>query len=492
MALCSGSSSVRKQRQQEMLVSIVGKHIQNASLSELNLAPTSTGRGIERWEHSHLAAALDIVNAYLDRLLQASGCGFLPGFQRSLADDVRVHVCELLKGWLRSHAAAVDLCEAEVRGVCSFCRELLNYPDLFEGSMRSSGFANTMAEVHNHLRWQLEKVLERDRSCAELAQQVLSLSRNLVSDVITFLMLAPMNLQNTDALPSLEVVSLWQSLPDKEYRVPVQRNVQLQQAMHQDWQTVCGRLVSAMLGSPGCLRLFRAEMDGPGCDQPLTARLEEASASFSRGRYKHSALVGALRGNSKAAEREDLFQSVLLTSDLTFLLGEVMMQFLQVGAGLGDYGMIRVSSWLHPFLEVLMKKLQRLTMHLERISSSLDKTYVVGRARGLSVEKPAPSSKMQTRSFAALERVMAGPTSHLSQLMQQLEALRNQSAPDRLPHLVKHLGSGFAGLSEVLTSPEYHAHVGDTCCKLPPLECKSQPMLLGRCNTAMPFIEADK
>lgn len=485
----------------------MNKHIQDASLKELNSAPTSTERGIERWEHSHLAAALDVVNSYLDQILRASGCGFFPGLQRSLADDSRVQVCELLKSWLRSHAATADLCEDEVRGVYSFCRELLNYQDLFDDWRSPSSFAKTMAEVHDQLRWQLEKVLEKDRSCAELGQQVLSLTRNLVSDVITFLMLAPMNLQKTDALPSLEVVSLWQSLPNEEHAVPDRKNAQLQQAMHHDWQTLCGGLVAAVLSSPGCLRLFcgTSAPHGPKRrEQSLEARLEEAQASFSRGRYKHSGLVGAFRGHSKTAEREDLFQAVLLTSDLTFLLGEVMMQFLQIGAGLGDYGIICVSSWLHPFLEVLMKKIQRLRMHLERINSSLENVYVIGRARGLSAEKPAPSNKMQTRSHSALERAMTGPASHFSMLMQQVEELRKRSAPDRLPYLVKSFGSAFTQLSEVLTSPEFHAHVGDTPCKFPPRggsdglpvreshDCKSQPMLLGRCNSAAPLIEKDK
>lgn len=69
------------------------------------------------------------------------------------------------------------------------------------------GFLCAIAEVHDHLRWQLRESLERDRTCAELMQRVMSSGRNLVSDALAFLLLAPTSLRQTDALPSLEAAA---------------------------------------------------------------------------------------------------------------------------------------------------------------------------------------------------------------------------------------------------------------------------------------------
>ena len=59
----------------------------------------------------------------------------------------------------------------------------------------------------------------------------LSLSRNLVSDAITFLLLAATHLTQTDNLPSLEVVVLWQSLPAAGNPLPSRADPQLQKTM---------------------------------------------------------------------------------------------------------------------------------------------------------------------------------------------------------------------------------------------------------------------
>mmetsp|Transcript_76601 Transcript_76601/g.135133 ORF Transcript_76601/g.135133 Transcript_76601/m.135133 type:complete len:692 (-) Transcript_76601:96-2171(-) len=482
--LACGSQSQLKKRQTDSLQAVVNKHIQDPALRELSSTLTSTERGIHRWEQAHLVSALDVLNAYQkDRKARAFNfSGAAPGCSRSFKDDPRTRMCELLKSWLRSNAGSSSLVEDEVRGVASLCRDLLNHPELFPARNPRS-FLRTIADVYDHLQWQLQEVLERDRSCADLAQRVLSLSRNLTSDAIAFLLLAPTDLQQTDALPSTEVVSLWQSLPNEGHPLPSRSDPILQKVMAEAWRTRCGSMVASLLSTPWCLRLFASAdadasqllalqnrySEGLKADSALRSRIEEARTEFNGSRYKNSALVGALRGSSKVAEREHLFEAALATFDLSFLLGEVMVQFHRISDGLGDYGMIRVSPWLHPFLEAVMEKVQKLKHHLEQLNEKLDDAYVLARARGQGVEKPAPSTRMCARARQAIERALIGRGSHVNQLFQLIDELRIRSAPERLPHVAKGLGDACMALQSVLGSPEFRAHVGDSFPELPNL-----------------------
>eukprot|EP00440_Ansanella_granifera_P008785 gb/GFBE01009518.1/.p1 GENE.gb/GFBE01009518.1/~~gb/GFBE01009518.1/.p1 ORF type:complete len:707 (+),score=105.74 gb/GFBE01009518.1/:1-2121(+) len=490
MALASAiqcGSSQLKTRQQDSLQVIVNKHIQDPALRELTSTQTSTERGLQRWEQAHLVSALDVINEYQRsrkaRLFTMAGCGSHgPSWSRSYKNDPRTRMCELLKSWLRANAGCSTLCEDEVRNICGLCRDLLNHPDLFPARNPRS-FLRSIADVYDHLQWQLQEVLEKDRSCADLAQRVLSLSRNLVSDTVAYLLMAPTDLQQTDALPSLEIVKLWQSLPNEGHPLPNRKDASLQKIMGEAWRTRCGAMIAALLRSPWCVRLFASAdaenasrmaalenaQDLPGPDEVLRARMDEARAEFSSGRFKSSALVGALRGAGKAAVRDDLLQAVLTIFDLTYLLGEVMVQFHRISDGLGDYGMIRVSPWLHPFLEALMDKVQKLKLHLERLNETLDAAYVLGRAREQRVEKPAPSGRQCARARAAIERALIGRNSHANQLTQLVDELRTRSAPERLPHVAKGLGDACMTLQGVLASPEFRAHVGDAFPELPPL-----------------------
>lgn len=310
----------------------------------------------------------------------------------------------------------------------------------------------------------------------------------MVSDAITFLLVAPTDLSQTDALPSLEVVSLWQSLPDEGHPLPDRKDVTLQKVMKEAWQSRCGAIIGALLCMPWCVRLFggveldpvngstsaalalenlEAFADGKAVKDLLTEAREDLPSFiaqtrriFSDGRYKNSALVGALRG-AKAKEQEDYFQAVLAVYELMYLVGEVMVQFHRISDGLGDYGMIRVASWLHPFLQVLSEKVHRLKCHLERLNASLEAVYVLGRARGLAVEKPAPSNRMCARANAALGRAIVGKSSHAEELMKAVDQLKTRSAPERLPHVAKELSDACITLQQVLASSQFRAVAGD-------------------------------
>jgi hypothetical protein len=489
-----GCNSVQlKTRQLDSLQALVTKHVQDTELSDMatsdDFSQTSLERGLARWQQAHLVAALDVLNSYQrERRSRLFKGPLAPTLRSSYKADPRTRMVELLKRWLRSRAACSTLSEAEVRGISGLCRDILNYPELFPAKNPRS-FLCTIAEVLEHLQWQLQEVLEKDRSCANLAQEVISLSKNLVSDAITFLLLAATDLSQTDALPSLEVVSLWQSLPDEGHPLPDRKDVTLQRVMKEAWQSRCGAIIGALLCTTWCVRLFsgadlepsmlalenwQTSADGKSVKDLLTEAREdlplfitETRAIFSHGRYKNSALVGALR--AKAKEQEDYFQVVLAVYELMYLVGEVMVQFHRISDGLGDYGMIRVAVWLHPFLQVLSEKVHRLKYHLERVNASLEAVYVLGRARGLAVEKPAPSTRMFARASAALGRAIVGKSSHVEELMKTVEQLKARSAPERLPHVAKELSDACMTLQHVLASTEFRAVAGDAFSELPTL-----------------------
>lgn len=477
-------------RQLDVVEKLMGKHLQSQSFAKLDddLVRTSSDRGFARWEQQHLVAALDVLNAYEhDRLAQCAACGPGFGIRKQYKDDPRTRVVELLKRWLRCNATTLAMPEAEVRSVCSFCRDLLNHSDVFPARNQRS-FLHTIVEVYTHLQRQLHDVLKSDRTCAELIQRVLSLSRNLISDAIGYVLLAPTDLRETDSLPSLEVVSLWQTLPNEGHPLPDRADPKLQGLMQVAWSTQCGSLVSGILRTPWCVRLF----EGTGAKEEATALSErapalvdaaglpastpspnrgadavlshfaEVEADFEQGRFKQSGLAGAFRNPSQAAARRALIVAMGAIYDLAYLIGEVVVHFQHVSSGLGDYGTIRVAPWLHPFLDVLAEKVQILRQSLEHLNKAVDEAYVLARARGRSIEKPAPSDLMCKRAHASFERAFSGRESHCGSLLQALTELKARSAPERLPELKGVLGDAYSSLHKVLFSQEFRQHVGDS------------------------------
>lgn len=496
--------------QLEMLRHLVIRHIQDPALAEIvgadDFAPTSTDRGVLRWEHAHIVSALDILNAYQhDRKAQmGTFMGMRAGIRKQYHKDPRTRLVELLKRWLRTQAGSQAISEEELRGVSGLCRDVMNHPKLFPARNERS-FMRSIAEVYDHMQWQLREVLERDRTCADMVQRTLSLSRNLLSDAVAYLLLAATDMRQTDSLPSLEVVALWQSLPTDAHPLPNRVDPKLQYKMREAWRTRCGAMVAALVGTPWCVRLF----DGAGAQEEAAAvvsaspdldcnrasrlrrelmspLIEEARAEFEKGNFKNSGLAGAFRKASGRAAWEAYLTAVLTAFDLAYLLGEAMVQFHRISDGLGDYGMIRVAPWLHPFLEALTEKVQRLKGCLETLNEAVDSALVLTRARGQTVEKPSPSDQMSARAHGAISRAVINRDSHAQALLGALEELRVRSAPERLPHLVEGLGDACIQLQAVLSSPEFRLCVGDSFPELPAL---GSPMG-GAVAAAVPAIAA--
>jgi hypothetical protein len=405
--------------------------------------------------------------------------------RKQFKDDPRTRILELLKRWLRQNAGSTAVDEEEMRGFCCLCRDILNHANLFPARNPRS-FIRTIAEVHDHLNWQLREILEHDRTCADLSKRLLSLSRNLLSDAITYLLLAPTCLKQTDSLPSLEVVALWQSLPDEGHPLPSRVDQTQQKAMRDAWETQCGSLIAAVLRAPWCVRFF----DGAGAEEEareaaaaivdqlgdgtqagcaVRALVKKIKLEFERGDFKNSGLAGAFRAPARGMLRKLYLSVVEATFDLLYLLGEAFTQFQRISDCLGDYGSIRISAWLHPFLDSLTEKVQSFKNNLVQLNEAADDAYVLARARGRAVEKPAPSSQMGARAHSAVERAVLGRNSHVQSLLQTIDALKVRSAPERLPRVMEGLGDACLALQTVLTSSEFRARIGDSFPDLPPL-----------------------
>eukprot|EP00439_Symbiodinium_sp_Y106_P086256 s8_g32.t1 len=339
-----------------------------------------------------------------------------------------------------------------------------------------------LGEVYEHMELQLRQVLERDRTCAELAARCLSLSRNLISDVVAFLLLAATHLTQTDSLPSLEVVVLWQSLPTSRTPLPSRTDPQLQKDA---WQSMLGMLVSNLLSLRWTFHLFA----GNGAEEELAHAVPEGSTALIEAPESipagFPAQVRRVREDGSCYDmprmtaccdaRENLLVAVESLFDLLYLIGEVLSQFHRISDSLGDYGMIRVALWLHPCLDCMVEKLQRLQSSLKGLNRAVDAELVIAKARGRSLKKPLPSERMSARGHAAIQRALAA-CRHLAALLQSLE---------ELPHVVEGLGDACSQLQNVLSSSHFRARVGDAFPRLPPLanmgRASSRPALRSSC-----------
>jgi len=501
---CLGIGSLAS-AQLDILQSLVGKHLADPAEAD-NFAhddytKTSFERGIPRYEHPHLVAALDILLMYqANRRGQCCLCSC----RRSFKHDPRTRFVELLKRWLTANAMNPNVGEDEVRRMCGLVRDLMNHSQMFP-SRNTRSFMHTTAEVYEHLKMQLREVLQRDRTCAELAGRVSILSRNLISDALAYLLLAATDLHRTDELPSLEVVSLWQSLPAESNPLPRRADVAQQAIMRDAWLTHCGSLIAALLSMRWAFRIFdgkgaeeeasavfalrdkspgtgaakdiegspssrKSDTSSPGGD--VLALIAHVKHEFKKKNFSSSGLVGAFREPGPNQGREEYLNAVEALYDLIYFLGEVFVQFQRISDGLGDYGMIRVSPWLHPFLDALIEKVGRLKASLEGLREAVDNELVLAKAKGRKVKKPVPTEYMTGRAHAAIERVIVSKDCHATLLLQTLEELKTRSAPERLPHVIEGVSNACKSLQNVLASQQFRARVGDA---FPPVQSIDEP-----------------
>lgn len=210
---------------------------------------------------------------------------------------------------------------------------------------------------------------------------------------------------------------------------------------------------------------------------------------FERGRFKDSGLVGSFRHVSGSLSWQRYLAALEALADLGFLLGDVLLHFYRIGESLGDYGVIRVGPWFHPYLDALSGKLALLRTNLSALTTEVDATYVLAKAKGEEVERPAPSRNMSMRAHAAMERAVSCQGAHLPSLLQAIEELKARSMPERLPQLREDLGGACKALEAVLTSADFRAIAGKAFTELPPLDVVAPRAAAGKAFAKLPPVE---
>jgi len=295
----------------------------------------------------------------------------------------------------------------------------------------------------------------------------------------------------------VEAVALLQSLPTgTSYVLPAGGDVKSQKVMKDAWKSSCGSLIASVLSTPWAVRLF----DGEGAAQAPSAAiaipdgdvpagecaavallpdfqsvLSAAKAEFDKKNFKTSGFAGPFRQQSRETARSHYIAAVELIFDLSFMLGEVLVQFHHISTGLGDYGMIRAAPWLHPFLEVLSEKTLHLKSHLEQLSKEVDDILILGPARGITAEKPVPSDRMSSRANEALQRAVTGrggSEPHTLALLHVLGDLRAKSAPERMPVVIDRVCDACSQLQTLFGSSMFRSRIRSE--NFPPLPTARQ------------------
>eukprot|EP00931_Biecheleriopsis_adriatica_P054929 TRINITY_DN32378_c0_g1_i1.p1 TRINITY_DN32378_c0_g1~~TRINITY_DN32378_c0_g1_i1.p1 ORF type:complete len:952 (-),score=170.94 TRINITY_DN32378_c0_g1_i1:82-2898(-) len=491
--------------QMEFIQRLVKKHLTDPSFTEIgaeDFTLTSLDRGIERFVHENLATALDVLVDYQGKRKTTYFNAMGLRAQTSMSayrNDPRTRVIELLKRWLRQQAVNENVGEEEVRRMCSLCRELLNNGSLFPSRNKTS-FMHALSQVYEHLQKQLQQVLERDRSCAEQAKTCLTLSRNMISDSIAFLLTSPTDLKQTDRLPSTGIGLLTQSLPPSDNPLPASADPQLQDIMEDAWKTHVGRLLARLIALPWTQLLYNAgvpeeaatlqaqagsaastavlALPDPAGNSPVTSfrdLLEVVRKDFAEARFKNSGLAGPFREDNQEDCQKHFLAATEALFELLYLLGEVLIHFHRISDSMGDYGMIRVASWLHPIIESIIDKVKRLKQSLEGVHSAMERAITHAQARGVTVKKPLPTKGMLKRGHDAIERAVVSRDCHANELIQSLEELKRKSATERLPQVYQALGDACAQLQFVLGSSQFRAVVGESFPQLPPTVQMGRP-----------------
>eukprot|EP00929_Paragymnodinium_shiwhaense_P108278 TRINITY_DN74601_c0_g1_i1.p1 TRINITY_DN74601_c0_g1~~TRINITY_DN74601_c0_g1_i1.p1 ORF type:complete len:719 (+),score=138.46 TRINITY_DN74601_c0_g1_i1:167-2323(+) len=477
--------STRRAAQMSLLRDAVGRHVRDPHLASIvvqeSFMLTSTDRGVQLNYHPHLVAALDVLLRYQDDR-RSWFCQM---------NEARARLVELLKSWLRQRAGVEYVEEEDLRSMCGLCREVLHHQELFP-SRHKHNLVHSLARVYDPLKLQLKLTLQQDHTCAELMDHCLVVGRNLLADALAVLLLAPSHLQQTDKLPSMEPVTLWQSLPSppgESSGCYLEADAELQAAMKDAWRTTVGQLTASLLLSPWCLHLLNSGWAAQAKDAGDEASavtvastaddiviceekdrhyvdhwfelIARAKTAFDGGNFADSGLAGPFREPSKSVARAVYVAAFQVTFEISYLLGEVLVRFHNISKVLGDYGAIRLASWLHPFLDAVKWKVGELQGHLQQLNIEVESSLVLAPARNQTVRKPLRSKRMTERAHRAMERAVIGPGNHAQGLLQALDKLRGCSSAERLPRLSERLSESCLRLRDVFGSHQFRACVGN-------------------------------
>lgn len=424
------------------------------SPEHLNETEDSHNTFLHGQKHDKLVAVLEVLNDYQQsrRSRPRLRLGRYPMLcLQHRRDNPRRDFVELLKRWLRVSVCNSDLEEQKVRQLANLTRDLLNYSELFP-SYYQHNFIAAIASANRFLNMQLQVIVRSDKTCVQLAQQVLEYGKELLTSSIMFLLLGPTDLVQTDALKAMQVVALWETLPNS-HAVPIHADKQNTSSMRSAWSTSCGSLIAAVLSSPCVIQLFSGQPANP----------ETSEAAFQRGQFRSSGLAGPFREKRTEEFRARYLQCIRDVYSFAWLLSEIFPLFKRISDNLGDYGMICMSQALRPFLALLADKVMQVRANLEFASEYVDNEIVMPQSEGRKVSGPVPSARMSKRAFDAIERAVrkSGGESTCDRLTLTLGRLRDRSDPSRLNEVANEVTHDLAELQTKITSQEFRRVAGN-------------------------------
>jgi len=344
-------------------------------------------------------------------------------------------------------------------------------------------FRKMIAEVYQHLQWQLGEVLSEEKSCARICRLIYVLfNNNVEAGVIQYLLQATTSWTGLDQLPSLQVSILHRSLPT----TAAKEDVRIRNCMKLHWSTDVGVLMAALLrvspnvGLGACVTANTCTPSlPPGSSTPrgggsFVQLLEDIRAKWTLGDLDNCGLAGFMQeqqtmclraGSAKLAEPlANYLDCLQLLYDLIYLQKEVFSKFVEISHAFGDYGCCRVQPLLHPFLNVIGKKLKTLADKLQQLNTDFEEYVVRARNLGIKVAKPLPSEKMSRNADEAFHHMVKGEgvcPSHFSNLQQQIRVLEDRSSQDRLPELKKAMKGLLNDLLAIFNSQDYRHCAGN-------------------------------
>jgi len=272
--------------------------------------------------------------------------------RRKYKTDARTRACEVIKKYIHSRMMVETLEERELRNYKEFCHAIIQRADLFPPKNTCS-FVQTMAEVYQLLDALHVKVLKESTTCATMLQNVLSLGKNLLSDVLGYLvvMVGSLPIKN---LRSLEPVILWKAMNDPKNPLSKAR------------KTDFGELVYGLLWCASPLYSLELE-ENSRPPKDVDRLLQRALLHVQTLQWHHTGVAPCLQKPAYVPLVEEALEVVRYSHQLAYFLANVVAEFARVGELFGDYGTITTSRVLHPLLD----QLDELTRKLQKLMGEL-------------------------------------------------------------------------------------------------------------------------
>lgn len=421
---------------------------------------------------SNAVAAMDAVQAYLDKSMSKSG---KPGDSSSQAPscsygffkmtgctggpptvEVEVGVCEELKFWLlgaASGAASAD----EVATRLEFYRELMMRPENFV----DSDFLRLLACVCEQLDNMGERFSGSVRTCSLTLTKILSLGISLIDSTMPLLLLGITDTMEDGSLPLISTQGLIQSASHRG---------KVKDAWSSVWDKDHGKILAELLLTQHFKTLY-------GCAEPADSGYTQQSSETGRvtekwlelrhkwmdalaegHSWKNSGLSELFQGQESSDVQQDYLNLYKQLDNLAKFLTifETFKALADIG---GDAGMYSLRSSIHHLLEEIDQSVQVIFQTVSSITGHI-MTTVIDVTKG--------DWRVAKRRRTWLERLQQIDVTSQSKIYKAIisasSELRYLTCEARMPHLQASCQQALLQIAAVLQSAE----LKDRCIEPPP------------------------